>query len=265
GGRGLGKTSRSPDRRRCVYASPMAEPFRTSSGRSRESNSSRSCSRNTSSGRSRNKAVRLRPPRAEIRTQKATRRNTFWRSSKSPMFTAWCGHEHSDRSHRLADRRCAPRSRRRDRRALQRCWHAGEAARTRHRDGRRHCRAPAAARHGAWRAHSCGARLLHRGGKRGEHDIQYPQGHDWSVRQGARIINMSFAGPKDPSLERVLKLTYDRGIVLIAAAGNAGPKSPPLYPGADPNVIAVTATDADDKLFTGANRGKYISVAAPGV
>jgi hypothetical protein len=50
-----------------------------------------------------------------------------------------------------------------------------------------------------------------------------------------------------------------------AAAGNAGPKSPPLYPGADPNVIAVTATDADDKLFNGANRGKYISVAAPGV
>ena len=88
---------------------------------------------------------------------------------------------------------------------------------------------------------------------------------DWSVREGARIINMSFAGPKDPSLERVLKLAYDKGIVLIAAAGNAGAKSPPLYPGADPNVIAVTATDAEDKLFTGANRGKYISVAAPGV
>jgi subtilisin family serine protease len=27
----------------------------------------------------------------------------------------------------------------------------------------------------------------------------------------------------------------------------------------------VTATDVDDKLFAGANRGKYISVAAPGV
>src|SRR5207245_6693149 len=76
---------------------------------------------------------------------------------------------------------------------------------------------------------------------------------------------MSFAGPKDPSLERVLKLAYDKAIVLIAAAGNAGPKSPPLYPAADPNVIAVTATDVDDKLFSGANRGKYISVAAPGV
>ena len=42
-------------------------------------------------------------------------------------------------------------------------------------------------------------------------------------------------------------------------------KSPPLYPGADPSVIAVTATDPDDKLFNGANRGDYIAVAAPGV
>ena len=91
------------------------------------------------------------------------------------------------------------------------------------------------------------------------------KGIDWAVSQGARVINMSFAGPKDPSLERALKLAHDKGIVLIAAAGNAGPKSPPLYPGADPNVIAVTATDVDDKLFTGANRGNYISVAAPGV
>src|SRR5204862_1814474 len=91
------------------------------------------------------------------------------------------------------------------------------------------------------------------------------KGVDWSVRQGARIINMSFAGPKDPSLERALKAAYDKSIVLIAAAGNAGPKSPPLFPGAIPFVIAVTATDVDDKLFTAANRGKYISVAAPGV
>ena len=91
------------------------------------------------------------------------------------------------------------------------------------------------------------------------------KGIDWAVGQGARVINMSFAGPKDPSLQRSLKLAYDKGIVLVAAAGNAGAKSPPLFPGADPLVIAVTATDVDDKLFTGANRGKYISVAAPGV
>jgi hypothetical protein len=91
------------------------------------------------------------------------------------------------------------------------------------------------------------------------------KGVNWAVNQGVRVINMSFAGPKDPSLERALKMAYDRNIVLIAAAGNAGPKSPPLYPGADPNVIAVTATDVEDKLFAGANRGKYVSVSAPGV
>jgi subtilisin family serine protease len=91
------------------------------------------------------------------------------------------------------------------------------------------------------------------------------KGLDWASNQNVRIINMSFAGPKDPSLERSLKAAYDKGIVLIAAAGNAGPKSPPLYPGADPSVIAVTATDVDDKIFSGANRGKYVSVAAPGV
>src|SRR5262252_3963770 len=91
------------------------------------------------------------------------------------------------------------------------------------------------------------------------------RGINWSAQEGARIINMSFAGPRDPSLARALKAAYDKGIVLIAAAGNAGPKSPPLFPGAIPFVIAVTATDVDDKLFTAANRGKYISVAAPGV
>jgi subtilisin family serine protease len=91
------------------------------------------------------------------------------------------------------------------------------------------------------------------------------KGLQWAASKGVRVINMSFAGPRDPSLERALKSAHDKGIVLIAAAGNAGPKSPPLYPGADPNVIAVTATDVNDKLFSGANRGGYIAVAAPGV
>jgi subtilisin family serine protease len=88
---------------------------------------------------------------------------------------------------------------------------------------------------------------------------------EWSAGKGARIINMSFAGPRDASLEKALAAAKQKGIVLIAASGNAGPKSPPLYPAADPNVIAVSATDADDKLFAASNRGPYIAVAAPGV
>ena len=91
------------------------------------------------------------------------------------------------------------------------------------------------------------------------------KGLQWAADNGARIVNMSFAGPADPTLQRLLAAAYDKGIVLIAAAGNAGPKSDPLYPAADPNVIAVTATDSDDHLFPMANRGRHIAVAAPGV
>ena len=87
---------------------------------------------------------------------------------------------------------------------------------------------------------------------------------DWADEKGARIINMSFAGPNDPAIHRALEAASKKGIVLIAAAGNAGAKSPPLFPAADVNVIAVSATDADDKLFEQSNRGKHIAVAAPG-
>ena len=51
----------------------------------------------------------------------------------------------------------------------------------------------------------------------------------------------------------------------VTAAGNAGPNAPPSFPGAEPNVIAVTATDENDQAFGEANRGHYIAVAAPGV
>jgi hypothetical protein len=82
---------------------------------------------------------------------------------------------------------------------------------------------------------------------------------------GARIVNMSFVGPADPALHRMLAAAYEKDMVLIAAAGNAGPDSAPLYPAADPDVIAVTASDSRDGLFKMANRGQYIAVAAPGV
>ena len=68
----------------------------------------------------------------------------------------------------------------------------------------------------------------------------------------------------DPGDHRSLAAAHKKGIVLVAAAGNAGPKSPPLYPAADPDVIAVTATDAGDKLLAQSNRGPHIALAAPG-
>jgi subtilisin family serine protease len=90
-------------------------------------------------------------------------------------------------------------------------------------------------------------------------------GMDWAVSHGARVINMSFAGPRDPGIARSIAAAHDKGVVLVAAAGNKGAKSPPLFPAADSNVIAVTATDASDQLPAFANRGGYVAVAAPGV
>jgi len=88
---------------------------------------------------------------------------------------------------------------------------------------------------------------------------------EYAVMQNARVINMSFAGPSDPSLSRQLAAAKAKGAVLIAASGNFGPKSPPQYPAADPNVIAVSATDANDKMFKASNIGPHIAVTAPGV
>jgi hypothetical protein len=87
---------------------------------------------------------------------------------------------------------------------------------------------------------------------------------NYAAAHGAQIINMSFAGPKDALIERGIAALAARGIVMVAAAGNAGPKSPPLYPGAYAGVIAVSGTDAQDRLFEASNRGDYIAVAAPG-
>jgi subtilisin family serine protease len=95
--------------------------------------------------------------------------------------------------------------------------------------------------------------------------VKIIRGLDYAVQHGAKIVNMSFAGPYDPALAQALQVAREKGVLIVAAAGNAGAKSPPLYPGADPNVMAVTATDENDRLFAGANQGKYVAVAAPGV
>jgi subtilisin family serine protease len=103
-------------------------------------------------------------------------------------------------------------------------------------------------------------------GSKGAESTSYVilRGLDYAAEHGAQIINMSFAGPKDSLIERGIAATAARGILMVAAAGNAGAKSPPLYPAANPNVIAVSGTDAQDKLFAASNRGKHIAISAPG-
>ena len=76
---------------------------------------------------------------------------------------------------------------------------------------------------------------------------------------------MSFAGPNDPEIARSLAAAAQKGVILVAAVGNAGPQSAPLYPAALPDVIAVTAVDSKDEISAFSVRGRHVAVAAPGV
>jgi subtilisin family serine protease len=91
------------------------------------------------------------------------------------------------------------------------------------------------------------------------------KGISWAFASGAKIMNMSFAGPMDRLLERIIKNATAKGAIFVAAAGNNGPEGAPVYPAAYPEVIAVTATDEKDRLYGKANRGDYVFIAAPGV
>lgn len=84
------------------------------------------------------------------------------------------------------------------------------------------------------------------------------------AQRDVRVVNLSFVGPPNLVLERVVKRVQGAGILVVAAAGNDGPNAKPLYPAAYPGVIAVTGVDARNKLLLEACRGDHIAFAAPG-
>jgi hypothetical protein len=91
------------------------------------------------------------------------------------------------------------------------------------------------------------------------------QALDWLVQQRVQIVNLSLGGPRNLLLEAAVDRLLAKGVAVVAAAGNQGPDAPPVYPAAHRGVVAVTAIDAALKPWPKANRGEYISYAAPGV
>lgn len=88
---------------------------------------------------------------------------------------------------------------------------------------------------------------------------------NWLVENQVTIVNVSLGGPRNLLLEAAVGRALARGTVLVAAAGNGGPDAAPVFPAAQDGVIAVTAVDARLDPYRAANRGDYISFAAPGV
>ena len=86
----------------------------------------------------------------------------------------------------------------------------------------------------------------------------------YAADEGAHVINMSLGGPfPSRALESAVKYAYDKGVVVVCAAGNDG-RGRVGYPAAYPGAIAVAATQYDQTTTFYSNYGKHIDIAAPG-
>jgi thermitase len=91
------------------------------------------------------------------------------------------------------------------------------------------------------------------------------QGIIWAADNGAEIINMSLGGSSGSSTAKAaVDYAWDRGVVVVAAAGNYG-NSAPCYPAYYANCIAVAGTDSLGRLAGWSDYGAWVDVAAPGV
>jgi serine protease len=81
------------------------------------------------------------------------------------------------------------------------------------------------------------------------------------------VINLSLGGTNINNNENLLpnaiKLAYEQGVVIVAAAGNNG-DSTPFYPAAYEEVISVAAVDITATRAYYSNFGNTIEIAAPG-
>ena len=91
------------------------------------------------------------------------------------------------------------------------------------------------------------------------------QGLDWAAGQDAKVINISMTGPPNAAVAAVVRRVVKRGVVIVAAAGNAGPHAEPPYPAALPEVVGVTAVDDRMRIWRRATQGPHVDFAAPGV
>ncbi|MEP7156779.1 MAG: S8 family serine peptidase [Betaproteobacteria bacterium] len=107
--------------------------------------------------------------------------------------------------------------------------------------------------------------MQEKGGETSTNTAALVRSLDWLASEDVRIINLSLGGPGDEIMAGAIARLLRRNIVIVAAAGNSGPDAAPTYPAAYPGVLAVTASDALDRIFPGANQGRYIGITAPGV
>ena len=90
-------------------------------------------------------------------------------------------------------------------------------------------------------------------------------GITWATDHGAKVISMSLSGASGTAtLASAVQYAANRGVVLVAAAGNDGTTTA-RYPAAYSEVIGVAGSDTTDTVYSWSNYGSWVDVAAPGV
>jgi thermitase len=91
------------------------------------------------------------------------------------------------------------------------------------------------------------------------------RGITWAADNGAHILSLSLgAGSGAQQLQDAVNYAWNRGCLVVVAAGNGGSSSP-QYPAYYTNCIAVAATDSSDRLASFSQYGSWVDIAAPGV
>jgi membrane-anchored mycosin MYCP len=91
----------------------------------------------------------------------------------------------------------------------------------------------------------------------------------YAARSGADVVNVSLSTTTDdPRLRAAVRDATRQGALVVASAGNRRTAQDradgPRYPAAYPEVVAVAATDADDRVTDDSVHGAHVDLAAPG-
>jgi len=97
----------------------------------------------------------------------------------------------------------------------------------------------------------------------------------WAADHGAKIINMSLGGARDPNRDAepcqsddqaAVDYALSKGVILVAAGGNnAEGGSPVEDPGVCLGVLAIGAVDRSNQVWSRGSRHPYLAMTAPGV
>jgi serine protease len=88
-------------------------------------------------------------------------------------------------------------------------------------------------------------------------------GIDFAADEGAQVINLSLGGGYSEVIHNAIKKARERGVIVVAAAGNSGTEGVG-YPGALDEVIGVSAFGPDGQLAPYSSWGRGVDISAPG-